>query len=122
MTTAPDAATTPQWLNDVRARLGESGDPQVARHAVNTAAIHNHFFEGNISVAGLLTGRDIAEHLRGMGAALGERVIVPSIMLRDPDRDIFLDDMTLPELSERIGRDVYVAERMPSAAARAVLG
>ena len=39
MTTAPDAATTPQWLNDVRARLGESGDPQVARHAVNTAAI-----------------------------------------------------------------------------------
>ena len=35
---------------------------------------------------------------------VGERIILPSIMLRDPDRDIFLDDMTLTEfLGERIG-------------------
>ncbi len=94
---------------------------QVENLTVNTAAVHNTFFEGNISVAGLLTGKDIVAHLRGMGASLGERVIVPSIMLRDPDRDIFLDDMTLPQFSEAIGREVAVVERMPSAAARAVL-
>ena len=62
---------------------------------VNVCAVHNTFFEGNISIAGLLTGHDVAKALHNMGDALGERVVLPSIMLRDPDRDIFLDDMTL---------------------------
>ena len=62
---------------------------------VNVCAVHNTFFEGNISIAGLLTGRDVANALHQMGDSVGERVVLPSIMLRDPDRDIFLDDMTL---------------------------
>jgi uncharacterized protein len=37
--TTAESTSTPQWLADVRSRLGETGDPQVARHAVNTAAI-----------------------------------------------------------------------------------
>ena len=90
--------------------------------SVNVAAVHNDFFEGNISVAGLLTGRDLVAHLSSMGDAVGERVIVPSIMLRDPDRDVFLDDMTLAQFSEAVGREVHVVERLPSAAAKAILG
>ena len=89
--------------------------------SVNTAVVHNSFFEGNISVAGLLTGRDVANHLILMGDQLGQRVVIPSIMLRDPDRDIFLDDMTVAEFARVIGRDVRVVERTPSAAAKAVL-
>lgn len=88
---------------------------------VNVCAVHNTFFEGNISIAGLLTGRDIAEALHNMGDRLGERVVLPSIMLRDPDRDIFLDDMTLSEFTAAVGREVHIVERMPSAAARAIL-
>ena len=88
---------------------------------VNVCAVHNTFFEGNISVAGLLTGHDIAGALHGMGDALGERVVIPSIMLRDPDRDVFLDDMTLAQFEETVGREVCVVERMPSAAAKAIL-
>ena len=88
---------------------------------VNVCAVHNTFFEGNISVAGLLTGRDIAEALNKMGGAVGERIVLPSIMLRDPDRDVFLDDMTLPEFERAVGREVCVVERMPSAAAKAIL-
>ena len=89
--------------------------------SVNVCAVHNDFFEGNINVAGLLTGRDMVRALRGMGDELGERVVLPSIMLRDPDRDIFLDDMTLPVFEEAVGREVHVVERMPSAAAKAIL-
>ena len=89
--------------------------------SVNVCAVHNDFFEGNISVAGLLTGRDITKALNDMGDDLGERVIIPSIMLRDPDRDIFLDDMTLTDFQYAVGRQVCVVERMPSAAARAIL-
>lgn len=88
---------------------------------VNVCAVHNTFFEGNISVAGLLTGRDVAEALREMGEAVGERIVLPSIMLRDPDRDVFLDDMTLAEFEGIVGREVCVVERMPSAAAKALL-
>jgi putative radical SAM enzyme (TIGR03279 family) len=95
---------------------------KVENLSVNAAGIKNEFFKGNISVAGLLTGGDIVDHLRLMGDKLGEKVILPSIMLRDPDRDIFLDDMSLAEFTEAIQRDVRVVERMPSAAAKAILG
>jgi NifB/MoaA-like Fe-S oxidoreductase len=56
-----------------------------------------------------------------MDNALGDTVVIPSIMLRDPDRDIFLDDMPVSELAERIGRDVKVVDRTPTAAAKAIL-
>ena len=88
---------------------------------VNVCAVHNTFFEGNISVAGLLTGHDIAKALHEMGDALGDRVVLPSIMLRDPDRDIFLDDMSLQEFEDTVGREICIVERMPSAAAKAIL-
>jgi NifB/MoaA-like Fe-S oxidoreductase len=94
---------------------------QVGNVSVNTAVVHNTFFEGNISVAGLLTGADIVRHLASLGDTVGEHVIVPSIMLRDPDRDIFLDDMPLVHFESAIGRRVSVVDRMPSAAARAIL-
>ena len=94
---------------------------QVENLNVNVCAVHNTFFEGNISIAGLLTGHDVAEALHQMGDAVGERVVLPSIMLRDPDRDIFLDDMTLAEFEAKVGREVHVVERMPSAAAKAIL-
>lgn len=89
--------------------------------SVNVCVVHNTFFEGNISVAGLLTGGDIARAINNMGAATGQDVLVPSIMLRDPDRDVFLDDMTLPALERAIGRRVRVIERTPTAAATALL-
>ena len=88
---------------------------------VNVASIYNNFFKGNINVAGLLTGEDIVDHLTKMGDKLGQKVILPSIMLRDPDRDIFLDDMSLADFERAIDRQVYVVDRMPSAAAKALL-
>ena len=94
---------------------------RVENLSVNVCAVHNTFFEGNISVAGLLTGHDIANALSKMGGEVGERIVLPSIMLRDPDRDIFLDDMTLRDFETAVGREVCVVERMPSAAAKALL-
>ena len=88
---------------------------------VNVCAVHNTFFEGSINIAGLLTGRDLVDALRKMGDDVGEQVVVPNIMLRDPDRDVFLDDMTLEEFGQAIGRRVRVVDRTPSAAARALL-
>ncbi len=77
-----------------------------ARAAEQTGAeilvypVENRFFGGHITVAGLTTGRDIAGQLTGR--ALGERLLIPASMLRR-EGDLFLDDMTVPALSGRLG-------------------
>lgn len=63
-------------------------------------AVKNNFFGGKITVAGLVTATDIADQLSGK--ELGEELLIPSVMLRDGG-DMFLDSVTLGELSERLG-------------------
>lgn len=58
--------------------------------------IENTFFGPSVTVAGLVTGGDILRTLGGR--ALGERLIIPSVMLREFG-DVFLDNMRVQELS-----------------------
>jgi putative radical SAM enzyme (TIGR03279 family) len=62
--------------------------------------VENRFFSGQVTVAGLLTGQDILEQLRGQ--KLGDTLLVPEVVLRDGE-DVFLDDMTLDSLAESLG-------------------
>ncbi len=64
----------------------------------------NHFFGEKITVAGLLTGQDIASQLAGRD--LGEAALIPSTMLRS-GTDVFLDDMTVGMLSEKLGIPIF---------------
>lgn len=61
--------------------------------------IVNNFFGKAINVAGLVTGQDIIKQLDGK--ELGSELLIPSSMLK-ADEDIFLDDVTTDELSERL--------------------
>ena len=72
------------------------------------AAVPNQFFGGTVSVAGLLTGQDIARHLATL-PALGDAVVVPAVALRDRD-GVFLDDMTPRDLEALVGVPVRVVE------------
>lgn len=63
-------------------------------------AIKNNFFGGKINVSGLVTATDIEEQLKGED--LGEELLIPSVMLR-AEGDMFLDSVTVDELSERLG-------------------
>ena len=63
---------------------------------IRVYCIENHFFGEMITVTGLLTGQDIIKQLSGK--KLGERLLLPGNMLK-ADEDIFLDDITLNELS-----------------------
>lgn len=69
--------------------------------------IRNDFFGHNITVAGLVTGQDITAQLEGK--PLGERLLIPSVMLRH-ERDRFLDDVTTDELSKRLGVKLVTVE------------
>ncbi len=56
-------------------------------------------------VTGLLTGEDLIKGLRGK--ELGEELLIPSVMLRQGEK-IFLDDMTLQELSSSLNVSVRI--------------
>jgi putative radical SAM enzyme (TIGR03279 family) len=79
-------------------------------------AVPNHHFGGSISVTGLLTGGDIQRHLAGL-ADLGDRVLVPSVAVRDGD-GVFLDDVTPADLARELGVPVEVIEPEPRALLR----
>lgn len=60
----------------------------------------NHFFGETITVSGLITGGDLIDQLRGK--ELGERLLIPSNMLRAGER-VFLDDVTVEQVEETLG-------------------
>lgn len=67
---------------------------------IHVHPVVNDFFGQRITVAGLVTGRDVIRQLSGK--SLGERLLFPSVMLRR-EGDRFLDDVTVEELSEALG-------------------
>ena len=67
---------------------------------VNVYPIKNEFFGEQITVSGLITGGDILNQLEGK--KLGDELLIPSSMLRH-ENDLFLDDMHIDTLGERLG-------------------
>ena len=86
---------------------------------INVYPIVNNFFGESVTVAGLITGGDVVEQLRGK--ALGDELLFPSVMLR-ADGDVFLDDMTPDELSARLGVPVRAGESDGAKFLSALLG
>lgn len=67
---------------------------------INTRAIKNNFFGGGVNVSGLVTGGDLIDQLRGDD--IGDRLIIPSSMLRF-ENDLFLDDVSTDDVERDLG-------------------
>jgi len=80
--------------------------------------IRNDFFGHNITVAGLVTGRDLLTQLQGKN--LGDRLLIPRVMLK-ADENIFLDDMTLDDLSKSLGVPVIPTDTTGTAFVSGIL-
>ena len=80
--------------------------------------IENRFFGEMVNVAGLLTGQDLLAQLRDRD--LGSRVLISASMLRHGG-DMFLDDMTLENLSDTLGVPVIPVRNDGAALLRAFL-
>jgi len=78
--------------------------PQVR---VNVYPVKNKFFGGQVTVTGLLTGRDFAEGLKGK--ELGETLYLSRTTLR-AEGDLFLCGMTPDELSQTLGVPIVFTE------------
>lgn len=82
-------------LRDI-ANLCMQKDPHLS---VQVYAIENRFFGKNITVAGLLTGKDITEQLKGKD--LGDCLLISKNMLRSGE-DVLLDDMTVSDIARTL--------------------
>lgn len=69
--------------------------------------IKNEFFGERITVSGLVTATDIIRQLKGKD--LGDILLIPASMLRK-QRDMFLDSITVGELSVSLGVSVDYTE------------
>ena len=70
---------------------------------VNVYKINNNFFGEQITVSGLLTGKDIYEQL--CGKELGDALILPANTLRS-EGDLFLCGMSKEELADKLSVSV----------------
>ena len=86
---------------------------------VNVYPIKNNFFGEQITVAGLLTGKDICEQLDGK--ALGDCLLIPSACLR-AEGDVLLDDLSPEDISRALGVPVCPADSDAEKFISAVLG
>ncbi len=86
---------------------------------IHVYEIVNRFFGESVTVAGLLTGRDMAEQLAGR--ELGDELIIPENTLR-ADEAMFLDNMTPEELSAHLGVPVKAGKNDGAAFVRELLG
>jgi putative radical SAM enzyme (TIGR03279 family) len=79
--------------------------------------VENKFFGPSITVAGLLTGRDVIK--TALGSTNGhEAILVPDIVLNSDD--IFLDNITLHDVEEALGIPVRKIESTPEGFLRGI--
>lgn len=87
--------------------LAEAAEKRFNGLKCTVYAIRNDFFGESITVAGLITAQDLIAQL--MDKELGEELLISSAMLRK-DSDVFLDDLTITDVSRELGVTITSAE------------
>ncbi len=82
-------------------------------------SIKNNFFGELITVAGLVTATDIKEQIKGID--LGVEILIPAVMLRN-ERDMFLDSITVDQLSNELNVPITPVENDGYELIDAILG
>jgi putative radical SAM enzyme (TIGR03279 family) len=72
--------------------------------------VENKFFGPSVTVAGLLTGKDILKTV--LGKTKADCLLVPDVVLKE-GTDMLLDNVTLRDLEESIGMNVVAIESTP---------
>lgn len=94
-------------------------ESRVSGLTVRVYCATNRFFGETVTVAGLLTGKDVADQLSDK--ELGDELLFPAVMLR-ADGDLFLDDTTPAWLSEQLQVPVRAVPSDGVELIRALLG
>jgi len=79
--------------------------------SVSLIPVENNFFGKSVTVAGLLSGRDVIKTLHDNTEAY-EILLVPDVALKE-DEDLFLDDVSLKNVEEATGLKTLRIESTP---------
>ena len=115
---------------EISAATGKLAYPYIRRMAdriqerypgvkVHVYCIRNDFFGERITVSGLITGQDIIAQLKGK--ELGSRLLLPCNMFK-ADEDVFLDDITVKEVSDALQVPVNIVKSSGQDLIDAILG
>ena len=92
-------------LNELTDEFCEKfGDAKISLYCVE-----NKFFGELITVAGLITGKDLIESLKTQGFS-SPRLFIPSVMLKSREEPVFLDDISVHDVEEALNTKVVVTE------------
>ncbi len=75
--------------------------------SIEVVAVENDFYGSSITVSGLLTGQDILSQVQEK--VNGKTLLLPSNVLKSGEA-IFLDDLTLEDLKDRLNTDIIIME------------
>ena len=100
---AVDIATGESFYPVLKAVAGKAMEKYGDKVKIYVHKVKNDFFGGNVSVTGLLTGTDLVKQLQGNLKT--DRLCLCKDVLSD-NADIFLDDMTVPQLESQLGTNV----------------
>ncbi len=88
-------------------QLAEILENKYKQLKINIYKIENRFFGENVTVTGLLTGKDICEQLEG--SELGSELLISRSMLRSGEQ-VLLDDYTVGDLEEKLNVRISIVE------------
>lgn len=109
---------TGEYAADNLAKAASKLELAIEGLKINIFTITNDFFGHGVKVAGLLTGQDIIGQLSGK--AVGSNIFIPECMLKS-DEQVFLDDITVEELEEKLGAKITVCREDGSDLVRNIL-
>ena len=100
-------------------RMADRIEVRFPGRKIHVHCIRNDFFGERITVSGLITGKDIIAQLKGK--ELGSRLLLPCNMLK-ADEDVFLDDITVKEVSDALQVPVDIVKSSGQDLIDAMLG
>ena len=123
----PRLPSTPSRISIVTGALAQPFLTKLLKTAIDkygtiigeVYAVKNDFFGESVTVSGLITGGDVIKQLKGK--ELGTKLLIPQNMLRRGE-DVFLDNVTVPELSNTLGVPVRVVKQNGAEFLLAILG
>ena len=83
---------------------------------IQVIGIENDLFGRSVTVAGLISGNDVINQLKGLD--LGELLVIPDICLRD---GAFLDDVSLNDLKSKLNINIMEIPVNPNKAIKKIL-
>ncbi|MDK2820251.1 MAG: hypothetical protein PWP31_216 [Clostridia bacterium] len=118
------AIATGTLIAPIMEKLVQKITKKTSNLEIKVVPVVNRFFGSEVTVAGLLTGKDLLIGLKEVSNWLKDNngtIIIPDVMLKSDDT-VFLDDMTPDMLSSELKLPVEVAKTTGRGLIEAVIG